>query len=73
MEFIKERYIGNKPKRFSTNWMDLGCKLCPECYHHQLIRDYVDDMEFVAIDKYGLGYHLPEPTNESNKANLYKI
>ena len=26
---------------------------CSECYHNELIRDYVEDMEFIALDKDG--------------------
>ena len=32
---------------------------CSECYHDQLVRDYVEDMEFIALDREGRRlYHL---------------
>ena len=47
---------------------------CFECYHDQLIRDYVEDMEFIALDKDGKKL-TPHPTSITNEGrdNLYKI
>ena len=47
---------------------------CTECYHEQLVKDYVEDMEFIALDKEGkklLPY--PNPSENSARQNLYKI
>ena len=69
----QRRATPNDPWPPTGRWIgqDDGCE---ECYHHQLIRDFVEDMEFVAIDRDGKRISpFPEPTNESNKANLYKI
>ena len=47
---------------------------CSECYHKQLVKDYVEDMEFIALDKEGkklLPY--PNPSENSARQNLYKI
>jgi len=47
---------------------------CTECYHEQLVKDYVEDMEFIALDKEGkklLPY--PNPSDDSARQNLYKI
>ncbi len=47
---------------------------CSECYHKQLVKDYVEDMEFIALDKEGkklLPY--PNPSDDSARKNLYKV
>ncbi len=47
---------------------------CSECYHNELIRDYVEDMEFVALDKEGKVLSpYPTPTTDAGRENLYKI
>ena len=52
---INQRYGIYKSK---ISWeQDLGQETgrwipdCSECYHNELIRDYVEDMEFIALDK----------------------
>ena len=47
---------------------------CPECYHEELIRDYVEDMEFVPLDANGKVLKpYPSPTTEQSRNNLYKV
>ena len=47
---------------------------CQECYHEQLIRDYVEDIEFIALDRNGKRLlPLPDPTTVAGRNNLYKI
>ena len=47
---------------------------CSECYHDQLVRDYVEDMEFIALDREGRRLTpLPSPTSPEGRNNLYKI
>ena len=47
---------------------------CSECYHNELIRDYVEDMEFIALDKDGkVLTPYPNTTTEESRRNLYKI
>ena len=47
---------------------------CTECYHEQLVRDYVEDMEFIALDQEGRKLSPdPSPSNDSTRQNLYKI
>ena len=47
---------------------------CPECYHEELIRDYVEDMEFVPLDANGKVLKpYPSPATEQSRNNLYKI
>ena len=47
---------------------------CTECYHEQLVRDYVEDMEFIALDQEGRKLSPdPSPSNDSARQNLYKI
>ena len=47
---------------------------CTECYHEQLVKDYVEDMEFIALDQEGRKLSPdPSPSNDSARQNLYKI
>ena len=47
---------------------------CTECYHEQLVRDYVEDMEFIALDQEGRKLSPdPSPSNDSSRKNLYKV
>ncbi len=47
---------------------------CQECYHEQLIRDYVEDIEFIALDRNGKRLlPFPDPTTAAGRDNLYKI
>ena len=47
---------------------------CTECYHEQLVRDYVEDMEFIALDQEGRKLSPdPSPSNNSARQNLYKV
>ena len=47
---------------------------CTECYHEQLVKDYVEDMEFIAIDQEGRKLSPdPSPSDSSARQNLYKI
>ena len=47
---------------------------CPECYRGELIRDYVEDIEFIALDKDGrVLTPVPNLNSEASRENLYKI
>ena len=47
---------------------------CTECYHEQLVKDYVEDMEFIALDQEGRKLSPdPSPSDYSARQNLYKI
>ena len=47
---------------------------CTECYHEQLVKDYVEDMEFIALDQEGRKLSPdPSPKVYSARQNLYKI
>ena len=47
---------------------------CPECYHDELIRDYVEDMEFVPLDANGKVLNpYPSPASVASRNNLYKV
>ena len=47
---------------------------CTECYHKQLVKDYVEDMEFIALDQEGRKLSPdPSPSDYSARQNLYKI
>tara|TARA_B100000925_G_scaffold212764_1_gene162379 strand:- start:164 stop:1096 length:933 start_codon:yes stop_codon:yes gene_type:complete len=47
---------------------------CSECYHNELIRDHVEDMEFVALDNEGRVLSpSPSTTTEATRNNLYKV
>ena len=40
---------------------------CTECYHEQLVKDYVEDMEFIALDQEGRKLSPdPSPSNYSS-------
>ena len=75
---INKRYGIYKSK---ISWeQDLGQETgrwvpdCSECYHNELIRDYVEDMEFIALDKDGkVLTPYPNTTTEESRRNLYKI
>ena len=75
---INQRYGIYKSK---ISWeQDLGQETgrwipdCSECYHNELIRDYVEDMEFIALDKDGkVLTPYPNTTTEESRRNLYKI
>jgi len=51
---------------------------CDECYHEELLRDHLDDMEFVAFNKHGRNLFnseensFPRP-DKANKTELYNI
>ena len=46
---------------------------CDECYHHELVRDYVDDMEFIPIGKEGNRIPYPNPTTSEGRESLYNL
>ena len=47
---------------------------CPECYRGELIRDYVEDIEFIALDKDGrVLTPVPNLNSDESRENLYKI
>lgn len=46
---------------------------CDECYHHELVRDYVDDMEFIPIGKEGNVISYPNPTTSEGRESLYNL
>ena len=46
---------------------------CAECYHNQLVRDYVDDMEFIPIGKEGQKIAYPNPTTSDGRESLYNL
>ena len=47
---------------------------CQECYHEELIRDYVEDMEFVPLDANGKVLKpYPSPATKDSRNNLYKV
>ena len=46
---------------------------CAECYHNQLVRDYVDDMEFIPIGEEGQRIAYPNPTTPEGKESLYNL
>ena len=51
---------------------------CDECYHEELLRDHLDDMEFVAFNKHGKNLFseaergFPRP-DKASKTKLYNI
>ena len=52
----------------------VGPNDCSECYHAQLVRDYVEDMEFIALDQEGrLITPYPNPSSQGGRENLYKV
>ena len=47
---------------------------CPTCYDRELIKDYVEDMEFIPLDKNGrVLTPYPSPTTDNSSRNLYKV
>ena len=47
---------------------------CPTCYDRELIKDYVEDMEFIPLDKNGRVLSpYPSPRTEDASRNLYKV
>ena len=55
----------------STGRWDPGC---PTCYDRELIKDYVEDMEFIPLDKNGrVLTPYPSPTTDDSSRNLYKV
>ena len=47
---------------------------CSECYDNELIRDFVEDMEFIALDAEGRVLSpYPSTVSEATRDNLYKI
>ena len=63
-------------KQETSKWMvnkDDGTPYCDACFHKQLIRDHVDDMEFIPFGREGkVMLPPPRPDNDSFK-DLYKI
>ena len=63
-------------KQETSKWMvnkDDGKPYCDACFHKQLIRDHVDDMEFIPFGREGkVILPPPRPDNDSFK-DLYKI
>ena len=52
------------------NW-DSGC---PTCYDREMIKDYVEDMEFIPLDKNGRVISpYPSPKTDDASKNLYKV
>jgi hypothetical protein len=51
---------------------------CEQCYHEELVRDHLDDMEFVAFDKHGRNLFnsmengFPRP-DKASRTELYNI
>ena len=47
---------------------------CPTCYNRELIKDYVEDMEFIPLDKNGRVISpYPSPKTDDASKNLYKV
>ena len=47
---------------------------CPTCYDRELIKDYVEDMEFIPLDKNGIVISpYPSPKTDDASKNLYKV
>ena len=63
-------------KQETSKWMvnkGDGTPYCDACFHKQLIRDHVDDMEFIPFGREGkVMLPPPRPDNDSFK-DLYKI
>ena len=51
-------------------WITEESEFCPDCYQAELMREYLVDMEFVALDKYGEKINT-DPAEDHNK--LYDI
>ena len=71
----KSKQVDSKRTSTTGNFPTTGGDYnCFECYHDQLIRDYAEDMEFIALDKDGKKL-TPHPTSITNEGrdNLYKL
>lgn len=58
------------------SWPETGIWVsdCSACYHDQLVRDYVEDMEFIALDQEGRFLTpFPNPSSQGGRDNLYKV
>ena len=58
------------------SWPETGTWVsdCSACYHDQLVRDYVEDMEFIALDQEGRFLTpFPNPSSQGGRDNLYKV
>ncbi len=51
-------------------WMTQASEFCPDCYQAELVREYLVDMEFVALDKFGKKIKT-DPVEDHSK--LYDI
>ena len=51
-------------------WVTKESDFCPDCYQAELMREYLVDMEFIALDKYGEKINA-DPAEDHNK--LYDI
>ena len=54
----------------SGTWITEANDFCPDCYQAELMREYLVDMEFVALDKYGEKINT-DPAEDHSK--LYDI
>ena len=48
----KESWIQSTEEETGT-WVSEPSVICPDCYQAELMREYLVDMEFVALDRYG--------------------
>ena len=55
---------------FEEKKVILQSDFCPDCYQAELMREYLVDMEFVALDRYGERINT-DPAEDHNK--LYDI
>ena len=51
-------------------WVSESDNFCPDCYQAEMMREYLVDMEFVALDKFGEKINT-DPTEDHSK--LYDI
>ena len=51
-------------------WITEESEFCPDCYQAELMREYLVDMEFIALDRYGERINT-DPAEDHNK--LYDI
>ena len=62
----KESWIQSTEEETGT-WVSEPSVICPDCYQAELMREYLVDMEFIALDRYGerintcLLYTSPSP------------
>ena len=54
----------------SGRWITEESEFCPDCYQAELMREYLVDMEFIALDRYGERINT-DPAEDHNK--LYDI